>query len=395
MKRLLLLSVVVLSACSGDSRVDRLAIPPEIELVSPTPEAIFRQGEGDISLQAVVYDAADPPTALDIRWTIDDAEPFPSSADDDGIVSDALSPDDLAVGLHDAWIHVTDRDDATAFATVRFEVLGPFGSPTVLITAPSDGSGFDEGQPITFVGEASDLTTAAGDLVLAWSSDLDGPLEGAISAEGESVLVSDELSAGLHVVTLQATDGDDEQGSDSISVMITPPVVIAEPGDLVFSEMMVNPQVVADEVGEWVELYNTSAFPIDVGGYTFRDDDTDEWVLEGPLIAEPQGYIVLCADLSEEVNGGVPCDGWFLRDPDEGLALANNPDELVLTRPDGVEIDWLHYTDDWWVPGASIGVDPDFLNGGDNDDVSHWCPQVSITTSGGEPSTPGAANDPC
>ena len=171
---------------------------------------------------------------------------------------------------------------------------------------------------------------------------------------------------------------------------------MTEAGDLVFSEFMVNPQVVADEVGEWVELYNTSGAPIDVTGYSFHDDDADNWVLEGPLVVGAHDYLVLCADLNPSVNGGVPCDGWFLRDPlGEGLALANNPDELVLSRPDGVQIDWVHYEPSWFQAGAASGVNPDQLEGGANDYAEAWCVQTTVMTSGGEPGTPGVENDAC
>jgi hypothetical protein len=198
------------------------------------------------------------------------------------------------------------------------------------------------------------------------------------------------------VITLSATDTDGETGAASITITVAALITVAEPGDLVFSEMMVNPQVVADEVGEWVELYNTSGAPIQVTGYNFRDDDTDSWILEGVMIVEPYSYFVLCANTDSDLNGGVPCNAWFKRSTQgDGLALANNPDELVLARPDGVEIDWLHYTNEWWVAGASIGVDPDFLDGGANDDVTHWCAQTTVMTSGGEAGTPGVENDPC
>ena len=108
------------------------------------------------------------------------------------------------------------------------------------------------------------------------------------------------------------------------------------------------------------------------------------------------GYFVLCADVSTATNGGVPCDGHFNRDwQGNGIALGNGEDELVLTRADGVEIDWLHYDNSWYSPGMAIGVDPQHLDGGDNDDPAHWCLQTTVIATGGEPGTPGRANDPC
>ncbi|MEZ4317726.1 MAG: lamin tail domain-containing protein [Myxococcota bacterium] len=175
-----------------------------------------------------------------------------------------------------------------------------------------------------------------------------------------------------------------------------PAVQEAQPGDLVFSELMINPEVVDDENGEWVELYNTASYPIDVAGYSFHDLDYDSWDLTGPFLVPPGGYFVLCAETSMDLNGGVPCDGWFSRvSLGGGLALANVPDEVVLTRPDGVEIDRLEYGADWFTSGVAIGLDPSVLDSTGNDSLDVWCDQVTVISTGGEPGTPGEENDPC
>jgi len=133
---------------------------------------------------------------------------------------------------------------------------------------------------------------------------------------------------------------------------------------------MVNPQAVDDELGEWVELYNTASHPIDI--------------------------VMLCADLDPTVNGGVPCDGWFLRSWNGGgLALANGPYELMLSRPDGLEIDWLYYGDTWFTTAIAHGVTQAALDAGDNDASDVWCNQTTITPPMREPRTPGFVNDPC
>ena len=119
-------------------------------------------------------------------------------------------------------------------------------------------------------------------------------------------------------------------------------------------------------------------------------------MLDGPIVVAPHDYIVLCANMDPSLNGGVPCDGWFFRDWDGGgLALANGPDELVLTRPDGLEIDWLYYDDTWFTKALAIGVDPAHLTAGENDDLSFWCNQQTITPPMLEPGTPGGMNDRC
>jgi hypothetical protein len=396
MKRTLVPLMVLLAACANESTLDRLPRAPEITIVSPGEGDLFRQGEGLIELHGTADDNVDAPDKLDVVWILDEETSINSSVDEDGNIFDELDPETLALGYHDLSLHVTDRDDATAIATVRFEVQGPQGSPEVTITAPETGANFATGDSVTFTGEAVDQTTAGDDLAFAWESSLDGSLAGAVSSDGSSILVTDGLEAGIHVITLRVTDEDDEVGVDQITVLVSDPDVVAEPGDLVFSELMINPQVVPDEVGEWVELYNTASYAIDIGGYTFHDDDIDIQILPGPILVEGHGYIVLCADMNPEVNGGVPCDAPFERLAGAGgLALANNPDEVVLSTPDGTEIDWVRYDNSWYENGIAIGVDPDFLDGGNNDDASHWCLQTTVISTGGEPGTPGIENDGC
>ncbi len=177
---------------------------------------------------------------------------------------------------------------------------------------------------------------------------------------------------------------------------VEPEILPAEPGDLVFSELMINPEVVDDELGEWVELYNTAGHPVDVAGYAFHDLDYDSWELTGPFVVPAHGYFVMCAETAVDLNGGVPCDGWFQRvSLGGGLALANSPDEVVLTRPDGVEIDRLEYDDTWFTNGVAMGVDPLELDALGNDDPTVWCDQQTVIALGGEPGTPGEPNDPC
>lgn len=389
-------ALLLFAGCANDSGFKRVNAAPSVEISAPVEGEVFRQGAGLLVLTGLVSDSYDEALELDVHLAVGDAEPFAVTQDEDGAVSVEVDVDVLPVGPVMLELFATDTDDATSSATVIVEIGGPLGAPTVEISLPSDGAVYLLGAPVAFRGHGSDVATLPDDLVFTWSSSLDGPLPGAVSADGESALFADALSLGAHTITLTAEDTDGELGSDSITVIVEEENVIAEPGDLVFSEMMVNPDLVEDEVGEWVELYNTSGSSIDVGSYTFRDDDVDAWILEGPLLVGPHDYVVLCANVDAATNGGVPCDGWFYRDSTgAGLALANGEDELVLARPDGTEIDWLHYDETWYTVGVGLGLDPSHLTGGDNDDLTHWCDQVTHLEGVSEIGTPGQLNDTC
>ncbi|MCA0375538.1 MAG: lamin tail domain-containing protein [Gemmatimonadetes bacterium] len=46
--------------------------------------------------------------------------------------------------------------------------------------------------------------------------------------------------------------------------------------------------------GDWVELYNTSVLPVDLGGYYFRDNDnTRQYIIPANTVIQPGGFLVL------------------------------------------------------------------------------------------------------
>ena len=395
------------SGCGLDQKIHSIPSPPLVLLSGPT--AALRQDAGVLALfTGEVSDQHDAPDELALAWQLDEQALGTEFADTDGDGQVALTLEavSLAVGWHTLRLTAVDRDGDQDTSVVDFEIQGPTGAPTVQITAPGDGAAFWLQETITFQGQAEDSATPAAQLAFAWTSSLDGDLGDGLSDDGQAVLITSLLSVGLHEITLRATDLDGEQGQDTITIAIEEEIedpkveepVDAEPGDLVLSEFMVNPSVVSDTSGEWFELYNTSGLPIEITGYTLRDEDYDEWVITEKMVIPAHDFFVVCADMDPLTNGGVEsCDAWFLRPqlPPPGLAFGNEGDELILIRPDGVEIDRLEYDADWVVTAKATGVDPDYLDSDNNDDLSNWCPQTTIITSGGEPGTPGMINDPC
>ena len=94
---------------------------------------------------------------------------------------------------------------------------GPGGNtaPTVVVTAPANGSSFPAGQQVSFTGTATDAEDGTLSGSLSWSSSLDGAL-----GTGASVATS-TLSVGTHTVTASVTDSGGLSGSGVVSVTIT------------------------------------------------------------------------------------------------------------------------------------------------------------------------------
>ncbi len=391
----------LLFACKNDQGLNLQREAPKAEIRSPRDGDVLQLGLDELVAIGNVSDLPQQPQTLGISWSLDGGVVSTDPANTEGALYVPLSLAELSPGDHTLELTVSDEDDNVVTDTSVFSVLSAPQPPVVEITAPADLAEFDEGTAITFTGSGSDANDPVDALSFVWTSSIDGPLAGVTSGGGLS-FVTATLSKGVHTIVLQATDSDGDTGSDAISVQVGeegPPADLedAEPGEVIFSELMINPSVVDDEIGEWVELYNTGDTWLDIGGYSFHDLDYDQFTLLGPIPVAPHSYVMLCANLDPRVNGGVACDAWFDRQVSGGLALANSPDEVVLSRPDLVEIDRLVYGEEWvelTLGGHTMSLDPKQMDGRANDDFDNWCASSSAISSG-DHGTPGAANDDC
>ncbi|HMV67167.1 MAG TPA: lamin tail domain-containing protein [Myxococcota bacterium] len=162
------------------------------------------------------------------------------------------------------------------------------------------------------------------------------------------------------------------------------------PGDLVLTEVMTNPNVVADSSGEWVELQNTSANAIDLDGLELSDDGGDSFVVTGSEIVGPGDFFVMGRDANAMNNGGVAIDAAY----GTSFSLANTVDEVVLSYA-GVELDRVAYGLGWPLGvGKSTTLDPLSYDVDANDLIMHWC-DATTPYGPGDRGTPGRANDDC
>ena len=163
------------------------------------------------------------------------------------------------------------------------------------------------------------------------------------------------------------------------------------PGALVITEVMANPDVVTDTLGEWFEVCNTSGAPVSLDGLFLRHDANDSQALlpiQGAMVVEPWAYVVLGKSLDPALNGGVEVD--YLLPAD--LSLTNTGDYLALETEDGVVVDETSWTT--VAAGSSRSLDPAFLDASMNDDDTNFCAATSFLPAG-DRGTPRTANDAC
>ncbi|MEO1528344.1 MAG: lamin tail domain-containing protein [Planctomycetota bacterium] len=167
------------------------------------------------------------------------------------------------------------------------------------------------------------------------------------------------------------------------------------PGDVIINEIMKDPSAVADGDGEYFEVYNTTASPIDINGWTISDLGTDSHTISngGPLEVPANGYLVLGINSDSLTNGGVTVDYEY-----SGFTLGNGDDEVVLTDALATEIDRVEYLDATFpdVTGASLELLPSVLGlaspGTENDNPLNWQSSNTLIGAGPDFGTPGAVN---
>ena len=133
---------------------------------------------------------------------------------------------------------------------------------------------------------------------------------------------------------------------------------------VVLNEVMIAPLAVDDALGEWVELVNTTEYPINLAGWYVGAWPDSALIGDAQRIApsdacariEPNGTFVVCRGSADPtVNGGVPCDAvmaspdaWSL--PDEGGSIAVWAPGSQAPQP----VDDVSYSADQVVPGVSL-----------------------------------------
>ncbi len=165
-----------------------------------------------------------------------------------------------------------------------------------------------------------------------------------------------------------------------------------EVGDLIITEIMPNPNAVFDDDGEWFEIYNTTASPINLNGFILHDNFGTH-VISGDSIVTALDYFVFCVNDNPATNGGVPTDYTYpYSTGSTGLSLSNGGDIVKLCDPSDVIIDSVQYTDLWpFGTGASMQLRDVVL---DNDVMANWFESENAWIgSAGDLGTPGEVSD--
>ena len=121
--------------------------------------------------------------------------------------------------------------------------------------------------------------------------------------------------------------------------------------DIVINEIMADPTpVVGLPEWEYVELYNTTDFDIDLEGWQFQNGNSTNTFYDRHL--PPHGFLILChANAVTELSDFGPCVGF------SSFSINNNASSMMLSNQQGESVSQVAFTSAWY-------HDADKANGG-------------------------------
>ena len=182
--------------------------------------------------------------------------------------------------------------------------------------------------------------------------------------------------------------------TEAASGDVNPAANCPNPGDLFVTEIMQNPSFVGDNEGEYFEVYNNTASPVDMVGFVISDNGSNSHTIGSSLIVPANGYAVLGINSDSGTNGGITIDYEY-----SNFSLANGDDEVIITCS-GTVIDMVEYDGGPNFPdptGASMELSSTLfdlrLDNLDNNVGTNWGPAtIAISGTNTDLGTPGGAN---
>jgi hypothetical protein len=160
-------------------------------------------------------------------------------------------------------------------------------------------------------------------------------------------------------------------------------------GEIIITEIMVNPEVVSDANGEWFEIWNSTEHDLLLNGVTLTDAGSNLHIMASTekLVLPAKSYWVLAKNGDPLTNGGVATNYVY-----QSFTLSNTSDQLILTAADATLIDQISYVAGWpIVSGSSMELHPDYHSFSGNDQPEHWFP-AKVAFGAGDRGSPGKSN---
>ena len=215
---LLLTSSLLLGGCL-DNTIRAVNSVPEATITSPVNGEEFILG-ATVNVRGSVFDTNNSASDLNVTWLHNGNEVCVEAViDGDGTTLCELTF--VAPGTQRILLEVRDPDNATGSAYIDLILLSG-EDPIVTLVQPIDGATYPAEDPVPFEVGVSDADGEISDITLAWSSSAGDDLVNlpdSAHADG-SAQAQRPLSAGVHIITVTATDAYGLAGTASVQIEV-------------------------------------------------------------------------------------------------------------------------------------------------------------------------------
>lgn len=365
---------------------------PLLTITAPTDATIFASGTTNVDVDILVQNFAVATAGMGdghIHWTLE--------TDGGGAVMQPMKYD-----TNTESIAVVDGSSYTVVMVLVDD------SHTPIVPAVSDTVNFSVAYPcdlqLTTIATICDAQTAGVDTYTTTIDFTGGNTSTyTINTGGVGVVVGDNpTSTTTGTITItgvnEGTDftvtvtGDPANSSCNIIRNITSPSCVPTTcypvGSIIVNEIMKNPAFVADNMGEYFEVYNTTAGAIDMQGWVISDADSESHTITSSVIVPAGGYAIFGVNSTFATNGGVNVDYQY-----SGFNLANGSDE-VQVECSATMIDAVAYTDATFpdTSGVAMELSTNAQDNVNNDNGANWA-NATNDIGNGDLGTPGTIND--
>jgi len=225
----------------------------------------------------------------------------------------------------------------------------------------------------------------------------------------------DSPTCGNNVVEpAELCDDGNKDGGDGCSVNCQKEAFVA--GQVIVTEIMVNPKLAGDEAGEWVELHNPGDLAIDINGWILKDNGGSAgytFKSDKPVWIAPGAFLVIGGSTDKAANGGATFQfGWVTPGQPSPFSLSNVAQDDVILAWNGKEIDKVTFSPKGFacslpnppancqtvgfpvLEGKAMQLDPGSYDATKNDDYKNWC-EAQDPYGDGDLGSPGQTNPPC
>jgi len=300
------------------------------------------------------------------------------------------------MGSCDVELEVTDDGGQSDSATFSISVVQDEPdnqAPSVVI----EGEAGWTGQNINLRAQVSDDNDSPSELTYDWSlgSTPSGAQASIQSADEQRATLTPDV-AGDYVVQVTVTDTADAStdASKTFSVTERPDPVKPNAGDIWINEVMADPDHIADDQGEWVELAtNASSTIFDLTGCELTDDTGEGFTIpeSAPNFSGNDGYYTIAKSTNVDFT---PDHTWT------AVPSFNNDADTVDLDCNNQDLDSVTYDDSFPLEvGETLQLDRSVVTGSGspasaNNDPANWC-AVGQQGGSGPYGTPGEENLTC